>query len=290
MQKISNTEIYFIENGINSNLRADGRSRNDYRHFSLETGEIIHASGSARLKISDTEVLVGVKAEIKEIKNAQSNNDKQQEDLKRFIFTVDCCQSASSEFTEQKRLDQYNIELAKQLERLYSHPSVVDVDKYLTIVPGKFYWNLCIDAMVLDSDGNLLDALSIAIRAALYNTVLPKIKVITSEYQEITFEVSEDPEDVISLKDAIENVPIFITLNQIGSQSSFIIDSTLQEELCINSKLCIGINQKSMICSIQKSSGMEGLEPQTIIQMIKSAKQIGVQIISTMDKALKLNP
>lgn len=45
-------------------LRNDGRKRNDYRPMELETDIVTHASGSARLRLANTDVLVGVKAEI----------------------------------------------------------------------------------------------------------------------------------------------------------------------------------------------------------------------------------
>lgn len=45
-------------------LRNDGRKRNDYRPMELETDIVTHASGSARLRLANTDILVGVKAEI----------------------------------------------------------------------------------------------------------------------------------------------------------------------------------------------------------------------------------
>lgn len=45
-------------------MRNDGRKRNDYRPVELETDVVTHASGSARLRLANTDILVGVKAEI----------------------------------------------------------------------------------------------------------------------------------------------------------------------------------------------------------------------------------
>lgn len=56
----------FIQEGIAQNVRMDGRGRLDYRPFSLETRLVAQANGSARLVLSDTDVLVGVKAELAE--------------------------------------------------------------------------------------------------------------------------------------------------------------------------------------------------------------------------------
>ncbi|KAN0030501.1 hypothetical protein ACTA71_009140 [Dictyostelium dimigraforme] len=326
MQKISPSESLFIQQGVENNIRNDGRNRVDYRNFAIETGEIIHANGSARVKLSQTEVLVGVKAEITHIQSEITSNLQQSDTSKRLVFSVNCCPSASPEF-EGKGSEFLNIELAKQLERLYSHPNVIknlkltnpkissinnnnnsnkikkendkkvkeeeekeDIKEIITnsgddncfsIVSGKYYWTLYVDAIVLDSDGNLFDALSIACRSALHNTRIPRVKAIQGEYEEITFEVSDDPEDTLSL--SIENVPICVTLTKIGSQ--FVIDTTLQEELCMNARLTVGVNSLSNICSIQKG-GIDGLDPTTINQMVNTAKVVGVKILNIMDKTL----
>ncbi|EFA76286.1 hypothetical protein PPL_10049 [Heterostelium album PN500] len=261
IQKISPSEIYFIKQGVECGVRSDGRSRLDYRHFELDVGEIAHACGSARILLSNTHVLVGIKADI-----GAPTTDKPNSGV--LNYSVECCPSASPEF-EGKGAEQLNIELAKQLERMLENS--LDLES-LVIVPGRYCWNLHIDATVLDSDGNLFDALSIVTRAALFNTRLPTIKVVQGEHEQIEFEVSEDSDTYQSL--SIENVPICVTLTKVGTQ--FLIDSTLEEELCMEARLTIGINKKSNICSIQKG-GMNGLDANTVNQMINVAKQVSMK-------------
>lgn len=53
-------QIYCLQD----DFRADGRSRRDYRPMELETGLVSNASGSARLRLANTDILVGVKTEI----------------------------------------------------------------------------------------------------------------------------------------------------------------------------------------------------------------------------------
>ena len=45
-------------------LRCDGRSRLDYRPIVLETGLVSNASGSARLRLANSDILVGIKVEL----------------------------------------------------------------------------------------------------------------------------------------------------------------------------------------------------------------------------------
>jgi len=64
MLHISAGERKFIIEGIQQNLRNDGRTILDMRPFSVETGMIPQTNGSARVKLSSTDVLVGIKVEI----------------------------------------------------------------------------------------------------------------------------------------------------------------------------------------------------------------------------------
>jgi len=62
-----------------------------------------------------------------------------------------------------------NIKLAVTLEKLLLSADHLDL-KSLCLIPKRTCWTLNVDAMVLDSGGNLFDAISIATRAALANT------------------------------------------------------------------------------------------------------------------------
>ena len=59
--RLSPAELAYVSSGVAANLRADGRSRLDYRAFSVETGVVPHANGSARLRLGEgTDVLAAV--------------------------------------------------------------------------------------------------------------------------------------------------------------------------------------------------------------------------------------
>ena len=48
---LSEHEIDYIERGVEEDIRADGRTKNDYRHFNITTGTVSHTSGSAEIKL-----------------------------------------------------------------------------------------------------------------------------------------------------------------------------------------------------------------------------------------------
>jgi exosome complex RNA-binding protein Rrp42 (RNase PH superfamily) len=77
---------------------------------------------------------------------------------------------------------------------------------------------LCCDiSQVLSSGGNLLDAIALAIRAALIKTTLPKVDVVkgpSGAPDDLDFEISDDPFAATPL--ASQNVPIVVTLCKVG--------------------------------------------------------------------------
>lgn len=57
----SQEELAYIREGFNQNIRSDGRQAEELRPVVLEIAQLLQASGSARLKLGDTDVLVAVK-------------------------------------------------------------------------------------------------------------------------------------------------------------------------------------------------------------------------------------
>lgn len=51
----------WITTGVACNCRNDGRQREDFRPLSVKLGELAQATGSARVQLGETDVIVGVK-------------------------------------------------------------------------------------------------------------------------------------------------------------------------------------------------------------------------------------
>ncbi|KAL3537589.1 hypothetical protein ACH5RR_000955 [Cinchona calisaya] len=60
----------------------------------------------------------------------------------------------------------------------------IDLSSF-SIVGEKICWDLYIEGLIVSSDGNLLDALGAAIKAALSNTALPKVQVASAISHEV---------------------------------------------------------------------------------------------------------
>lgn len=79
---ISKAEIDYIVTGAERNIRGDGRKRTEYRRFHIETGVVAQASGSCRLRLDGTDILVGIKVEVGSIvpERADDAEDEQEEE------------------------------------------------------------------------------------------------------------------------------------------------------------------------------------------------------------------
>lgn len=275
--KISASEQRYVVSGVEQNMRSDGRSRLDYRQFSVETGVQTQTNGSARVKLGQhTDVLVGIKVEVGEV-------DVDFPDQGILQVHVDCLPSASPEF-EGRGAEELNATLAATLNNLIRNSFAIDW-KSLCISPGKQCWIVYVDCLVLDSSGNLFDALAIAVKSALFNTRVPKIEVVELDNGMTEIEVSDDPADFTKLDTS--NVPISITMAKVGSK--YIVDPSFQEELCMESRITIAINNKGNICSIQKGGGSaSGINPSELSKMLQVARKIGLSLLERLNVLLEL--
>lgn len=161
MISISSSQRKYIAEGIAQDVRNDGRQRIDYRHFSLKTGVIAHANGSARITLDNTDIIVTVMLEVGE---PDENRPKEG----KIVCSVDCTASAGQEF-ENKGAQYLNSMLSAQLQKILADSRSIDLEQ-LCIIPGKRCWIVNIDALVMDSSGSLLDSISICARAAFSDT------------------------------------------------------------------------------------------------------------------------
>ena len=144
MVRISAAERAYVVGGIEANVRTDGRGRADFRDFSVETGLLSQTTGSARVRLGNTDVLVSVKAEVEEPAPATPNRG-------RVACSVELCTSAGPEYSGRGGEDE-EVSLGHAMERMLADGSSLDMAG-LCIAPGEHVWVLYIDALVLDSGG-----------------------------------------------------------------------------------------------------------------------------------------
>lgn len=269
---LSAAEKTFILHGVEDNLRNDGRNRLDYRPMELETGIAMHLNGSARLRLANTDILVGIKTEIGEPYPEKPNEGK-------IEFFVDCSANATPAF-EGRGGEELATEISSTLARAYQTAGAFSLSD-ICIIPGKCCWKLYIDILILECGGNLFDAVSLAVKAALYNTSLPKITVEEIEGCEPDIELSDTLEGT---RLNVSNAPVLITLCKIGDNC--VVDPTAEEEMCSSASVVIATSENGTISSVFKT-GVGSLSPQTLNNAVIEGSGIGRDLNVTLNAALQ---
>eukprot|EP00735_Rhodelphis_limneticus_P014249 TRINITY_DN8254_c0_g1::TRINITY_DN8254_c0_g1_i1::g.10267::m.10267 TRINITY_DN8254_c0_g1::TRINITY_DN8254_c0_g1_i1::g.10267 ORF type:complete len:281 (+),score=36.90,sp/Q15024/EXOS7_HUMAN/41.96/2e-73,RNase_PH/PF01138.16/1.4e-19,RNase_PH/PF01138.16/4.5e+03,RNase_PH_C/PF03725.10/5.9e-10 TRINITY_DN8254_c0_g1_i1:71-913(+) len=264
---ICSSEQRYILEGIEDNLRVDGRGRLDYGCITLETGVAGQADGSCRIRLRETDVLVGIKLDIAEPLPQAPN-------CGRIEFTVECSGIAGKDF------ENTGSEIARFLADAYRTPSALDLTK-LIIVPSKHCWLVYVDVVIFSVDGNLMDAVAIGVKAALSDVKVPSVAVQMSESGDVELEMDDDPSACTSL--SLRTVPLCVTLCQIGSK--YVVDCTLDEEACMSAGVSVAVNGDGNICALHKV-GAGSLDPAAIPAMTAAARKVGLSLLKNLDAAL----
>lgn len=258
---LSESEKTYIIHGVQDNFREDGRGCEDYREMDMETGLMSNTSGSARLRLANTEVLVGVKVELEEPRPDAP-------DRGRIEFFVDCSANATPAF-EGRGGEELATEITNLLYRAYSADTVIDV-KSLCLQEGKLCWVLYVDVLLLECGGNLFDAASIAVKSALFNTKIPSVSVTQEESGQTELDVSDDPYNVKRLD--VTATPCIVTLSKIGHYHA--VDATQKEEACCLARLMVAITASGSVTAMVKE-GSGSLDPDSVADMMQTGKKIG---------------
>ena len=244
----------YILSLIQQDKRADERKFDEYRKIKIETGISKNAEGSARCKIGETEVIVGVKMDI-----GEPYPDSPDEGT--IIVTAELSPIASPLFELGPPGNQAT-ELARIVDRGIRESKAIDFKK-LCIKEGEKIWMIFIDIYPLNDDGNLIDASVLASLAALKHSKFPKIKdnkVVFGEFSDKKLELSK--------------MPVTFTFGKINDK--ILLDLNSKEESVLDARLSISVHEGS-IHAMQKGGdkaiALEEIEKMVDIS-IKKEKEL----------------
>ena len=240
--------------------RTDGRAFDEYRPIKIETHVVNKAEGSARVHIGNTQVLAGIKLDVGEPYPDQPDSGV-------LTTAAELIPLASPDF-EAGPPREDAIELARVVDRGVRESEVVDVEK-LCIEPGEKVWILFIDIHILDYDGNLFDAASLASLAALSTTTVPAKR----------FEIGED------FPLPMREPPISCTA--VKFNNVVVIDPSLDEEQIADARLTVATDNNGDIRAMQKGlSGSFSLDEikKIIRDSFDNGKKIREQLYKSVGK------
>jgi exosome complex component RRP42 len=248
----------YLVNLAEKGKRADGRDFNEYRNIEIETNIISKAEGSARVKIGNTQVLVGIKMDV---------GEPYPDALESGVMSTaaELIPLASPDF-EAGPPREDAIELARVVDRGIRESQVIELDK-LCIEPGEKVWIIFIDIHVIDYDGNLFDAASLAALAALMTSTVPAKRL----------ELGKD------FPLPLKNPPVSCT--SVKFNNVIVMDASLDEEEIAEARLTVATDENGDLRAMQK--GLNGsFDVQEIKKVIKSSIDNGKKIREKLYKSV----
>ncbi|KAJ3042306.1 hypothetical protein HDV00_007673 [Rhizophlyctis rosea] len=252
---------------ITQNVRADGRSLTRFRKAQVNVGSISTANGSAMVRLGNTTVICGVKAEVTEPKP----------DAPRAGFLVpniDLPALCSPQFRPGPPGELAQT-VSEYINQFCTSSSILNLDD-LCIAPGQAVWVLYADILCLNYEGNALDAALAALIAALRNVRLPK-----STYDELEGTVRASETNSIPL--TLERLPLSATFGIFDGQY-LISDPTDEEEPLLSSQLSIVVDQEGNLCGVLKEG--TAMQQEVLMKCVQLAKERAAGVLGAVDDAL----
>ncbi len=245
--------------------RIDGRGLDEARPLTIETGLIQKANGSARVTLGNTQVIAGVKI---------ATGTPFPDTPNKGILVVNAeILPMSSPYAEPGPPSEDAIELARVVDRGIRESEMVDMTK-LCVVEGKTVVAVFVDCNVMNVDGNLFDATSYAVVAALRTSKMKKYKV---ENDKVVAS-----EDEVPLR--VEKTPVSVTMARIGDR--LVVDPGSEEEASMDMRITISTDEEGHICASQKGEAST-ISPAQVLEAADTSLKVGKKIRAQIVEATK---
>ncbi|MCK4280263.1 MAG: exosome complex protein Rrp42 [Candidatus Thorarchaeota archaeon] len=264
---ISSIDRDYIASFLDTGKRIDGRAMNECRNTEIELDVVAaKAEGSALVHLGDTVVIAGVKVLL-----GEPYGDSPDKGV--MMVTAELPPLASPLF-ELGPPKEPAIELARVVDRGVRESEMIDTAS-LCIEPGKKVYMVFADIYPLDYDGNLIDASSLAVAAALQ----------TTKYDEYKW---EDGTAVLTGKKLdlpIQNSAVEVTVSRIGRH--LVIDPSLKEEMVQDCRLTMAVDKNDKLRAMQKGGGSGPLTLDEIETSITMAIDRAQDLHKLIDETIK---
>lgn len=243
MEGLDIVKSHYVKELVTKGVREDGRGMLDFREIKITPNVIQHAEGSAQVDLGSTRVLAGVKMQVEEPMDDTP-------DQGNLMVAAELLPLAHADF-ESGPPSPASIELARVVDRGVRAAECVDLQK-LFIEEGKV-WGIFIDLYVLNYNGNLFDASTLAVMAGLVNTKVPKFEEGKPVY--------EDRTKPLELKNHV----ISTTFGKVGD--SLLLDPNIHEEAASSTRVTI-TNDGKVVRAMQKGIGGGSFSPNEIESLV----------------------
>lgn len=164
-------------------------------------------------------------------------------------------------------LQEMRVDISRFIDKVLKSSRAIDRES-LCIVQGRLAWQVTIEIIVINEDGNLMDACFMAALSALMNTRLPEVN-ITREKIKINSEKLKYMN--------VHHIPVCTTFYFIENFNQPIIDANAKEEKLSSARLSICMNIFEDLCGMSTLGSLE-VDPEFIISCSHTCVQISKEI------------
>lgn len=173
------------------------------------------------------------------------------------------------------------VELARIIERSIRDSGAIDLEA-LCVVAGQAVWNIQVDVSVLDHDGNLHDACSLAAMAALQHYRQPAVDASGSGMPRL-----RDPDEAEPSPLPLHHVPWSVTFVLLGAPTpDLVLDPCLAEEAVASGCLTIALNAHGEVCNLHFPGGC-AVAPDLLTEAAEAAARRAKALQKSVAEALE---
>ncbi|KAK9758980.1 3prime exoribonuclease family, domain 1 [Popillia japonica] len=262
---ISNCEKKFIKKALSEWNRLDGRAFEEFRELKIEFGK---DWGCCTVSLGDTRVLAQVSCEVQQPKASRPSEGI-------LYINLELTPLGAPNF-EAGRQSELSVQLNRLLEKGLKDSKVVDLES-LCIKVNEKVWMFRVDINVLNHEGNILDAASIAALTALSHFRRPDVTFDGEEFIIHTY-AQKDP-----IPTVIHHYPVCISYAVFENGEVVLADPNLLEENVSDAQFTIGLNGYNEVCGMHLG-GSAALNIDTILKTSQSAVRRAKTIIEAIKK------
>ncbi|NXO04742.1 EXOS9 protein, partial [Rhinopomastus cyanomelas] len=265
---LSNCERRFLLRAIAERKRLDGRQCYDYRNVRITFGT---DCGCCVVELGKTRVLAQVSCEL-----VPPKPNRPTEGI--LFFNLELSPMAAPGF-EPGRQPELLVKLNRLIERCLRNSRCIDTES-LCVVAGEKVWQIRLDLHLLNHDGNIVDAASIAGIVALCHFRRPDVSV---QGEDVTVYTPEE-RDPVPL--SIHHMPICVSFAFFQQGTYLLVDPSEREECVMDGVLVIAMNKHREICTMQSSGGIMLVKDQ-VLRCSRIAAVKVAEITELIQKALQ---
>lgn len=241
----STNEKEFIANGLNSELRTDGRQLLESRPISFNF-QRREAECQVEICAGKTRARCVVTGEV-----VAPHDDRPTDGF--LTFNVELSPMAAPEFEATLRPPILAVELGRIVERSIRNSLALDTES-LAIIAGEKVWSIRCTIHVLNHDGNLIDAVSLAAIAGLMHFRRPEVHVSGNN---VSF-YSHDERTPVPL--CLHHIPVCVSLCFYHQRSTdepiVFIDPNHREEMVVDGCVTFTFNSFNELCAVHQVGGI----------------------------------